>query len=200
MLTRLLHRIVAFPSVYNWVQIVAGRPRIDELLRQQFTIVQPGNVVLELGGGTGLNRHLLTPDCVYICLDNDPVKLRGFLKRHRGDIVLQGDASQVSIRDDCMDFVFFTFVSHHIPDSLLADCISEGMRVLKRTGVFIFLDIVWSHKRLISKLLWKYDRGSHPRSADTLFTKLSQQGKITLWKPFVIYHEYILAIIVPDPT
>lgn len=194
MLKRALHWIVAKPRVYNAVQALVGAGYIHRLLDTQVAPIRDAAVILDLGGGTGINRDLWPATSAFICLDTDPVKLHGFLSKHPRDIPLLGDATRVPLKPDSVDVVHCTAVSHHIPDETLPSLFIEGVRPLKPGGRFIFLDAVWAPSRWTGRLLWKYDRGSYPRSEETLKRLIGGQCEIVHWQVFRVFHTYVLCV------
>lgn len=197
MIKNLLHRIVANPVVYDRLQMAVGSKQIRQRLSTHLQQMPPNALVVDLGGGTGINRELLPAHARYICLDNDSLKLTGFREKYPADIGILGSATQVPLQSQSVDLVLCTAVSHHIPDEYLTAFFSEAVRILKPEGRFLFMDAVWKPKRLISRLLWHYDRGSHPRPLATLRGLLEQQGKILAWEEFSIYHTYVIAVVAP---
>ena len=70
------------------------------------------------------------------------------------------------------------FVSHHLTDYHLEQMLAESRRVLKPKGVFILLDPVWDPKNLMGRLLWRYDVGSHPRTAQHLHSVIAKYYEV----------------------
>jgi SAM-dependent methyltransferase len=124
-------------------------------------------LTLDVGGGTGLNRNLLPAPCVYVCLDNNWVKLLGLLRSRPDAVALFADAAHIPVQNDTVDWVLCTFVSHHLSNDLLVQMFAESNRILKSHGRFIFHPL-WNANRRVGKLLWKYDRGSYPRLISVL--------------------------------
>lgn len=193
MLKKILHRIVAIPFIYDLLQMAVGAKIIRTRLKQRLTHIAQNALVVDIGGGTGLNRTLFG-DIDYICLDNDPVKLKGFSQKMVDGEAILGDATQMPIESACVDVVICSFVVHHLPDEVFPKFVQESLRILKPTGKLVILDPVWAPKRLAGRLLWKYDRGSYPRTAQTLHETLSRYGKQTHWEEFAIFHRYIIGI------
>lgn len=190
----LLHRIVAIPWVYDFVQRASGAQRARRWLAAVVTPMHGVKRVLDLGGGTGIYRDLWPTTTTYICLDLDPVKLQGFRARHSTDVPLLGDATQLPIQSCSVDAVFCAAVSHHIPDEALTALVTEGMRVLVPGGRFVFFDAVWAPRRPIGRLIWRYDRGSHPRPKETLRALFAAHSEIEHWQEPAVFHRYIVAV------
>lgn len=189
--------MVANPWVYDQVQLLAGVRYVHHRLATQIAPLSAGSLALDFGGGTGILRSLVPFTCTYVCLDIDMLKLRGFLSKYPDGIALFADASQAPIKSDTVDIVLCTSVAHHIPDGVLTRLISESARILKDTGRFIFLDPLWEPTRWAGRLLWRYDRGSYPRTAEHLHSIISCYYEIIQWERFAVYHEYILCMGAP---
>jgi len=198
-LTKILHRAVAKPWVYDWVQFMAGARYTRRRLAAQIAQLHPASLVLDVAGGTGMFRDLWPSTCTYICLDNDMLKLRGFLNRNPNGVPLLADVTQAPIRSDVADVVLCVAAFHHIPEEFLVNFISESMRLVKNTGKFIFLDAIWKPTRWTGRLLWKYDRGSYPRRPETLYSLISGHAEIIHWEHFAIFHECILGVAIKKP-
>lgn len=80
-------------------------------------------------------------------------------------------------------------VSHHLDDDRLGRMLDELRRVLRRR--LFFLDAVLT-PTWISKLLWRYDRGRHPRTADALRREIRARFRIVTDEEFGVLHEYLL--------
>ena len=151
MLTSILHRLVAIPWVYDQVQRWVGLDFIRRRLAAQIAKLSDVKSILDLGGGTGIHRNLWSPACYYLFLDNDRIKLQGFLQKWTDGVALLADGSQVPLKAQSMDIVICCAVSHHLPDQLLYEMVCESARVLKSTGKFIFFDALWEPRRLLGR-------------------------------------------------
>ena len=89
------------------------------------------------------------------------------------------------------------FVSHHIPDELLPSLFKESARTLNEQGRLVFVDAVWAPSRPIARLIWRYDRGSFPRTEAALITAISDESTIESWERFAVFHQYVLGVAKP---
>jgi ubiquinone/menaquinone biosynthesis C-methylase UbiE len=198
MLRKALHRVVQNPWVYDRIQFLAGAEHTRRRLAAQIGRLSAATSVLDLGGGTGLYQSLWPSHCNYVCLDVDMVKLRGFLSKQASGIALRADATRVPIRSASVDVVMCIAVSHHLTDELLEQLIDESARVLKDEGTFIFVDPVWETGKLAGRLLWKYDRGSYPRTAECLRSVVSNHYRLIHDAQYSVHHEYLLCVGVKE--
>ncbi len=188
---------MAQPRIYDVVQTLVGAKKMRRRLAAQISQLIDPDLVLDLGGGTGSVGDYWPASTTYICLDIDMLKLVGFRRNNPGGVALLADATNTPIADKSLDAVVCTAVSHHLPDLLLPKMLKEVSRILKPTGQFLFLDAVWNPRRPVGRLIWHYDRGSHPRSAETLRSLIAEHLKITHWEQFAIHHEYALCVATP---
>lgn len=89
-------------------------------------------------------------------------------------------------------------VTHHLSDEQLQPLFRESARVLKPDGRMIFIDAVQAPERWRSRMLWRYDRGSHPRGEETLRKAMAGEFDIAHWEVFAIYHRYVLGVGTPS--
>jgi SAM-dependent methyltransferase len=184
---RALHSVVAVPFVYDLVQKLAGAQRIFERMRP--ILEQTGGaIVLDAGAGTGTVEALLPRSARYVWLDPDQQKLSGFRHKSEAPAVL-GDATRIPFKDGSVDWAISIAVSHHLDDEELAGMLDELRRVVRKR--LFFLDAVVT-PAYASRLLWRYDRGRHPRSADSLRNQLATRFDIVSDEEFTVLHRYLL--------
>jgi SAM-dependent methyltransferase len=194
-LKRVLASIVASGFVYDAVQRAAGMERFEVHIKESLTPIARGSVVIDAGGGTGLSRHIWPPDCDYLNVDNDPEKLDAFARKKLPGKAVLGDITALANGAASVDYVFTKNVTHHLDDGGLEDFLKDSARVLKPDGKFVFFDAVYSSDRFISKLFWRYDRGSFPRPLEVTVGALdryfSASRTETLVGPFHTYVFYV---------
>jgi SAM-dependent methyltransferase len=197
MLTDLLHRVVANPTVYDTVQVLAGSADLDRRLAANLGEIAARPIILDVGGGTGLPPSLWPAGTTYLCLDIDPVKLAGFLRKGRPGVALRGDATHLPLRTGSLDLVVCKNVTHHLSDEQLPRMFKESARVLKPSGRMLFIDAVKAPERWRSRVLWRYDRGAHPRLVDTLRQAMASEFGIAHWEVFDNFHRYAFGLGIP---
>jgi SAM-dependent methyltransferase len=183
---RALASVVARPAVYDLVQRLAGIEAIFRKVGPTLAATQ-GGLVLDVGAGTGIVEPRLPRSARYVWLDSDPQKLRGFRAKSQAPALL-ADATGIPLRDASVDWALSVFVAHHLDDAQLGQMFDELRRVSKR--VFL-LDAVLSPRR-ISRLLWRYDRGRHPRQASVLRRELASRFRLLDDEEFTVRHTYLL--------
>jgi ubiquinone/menaquinone biosynthesis C-methylase UbiE len=194
MLTDVLHRIVARPWVYDLAQTVAGAKIVRRRLAARVEPLRGAPVVLDIGGGTGSIGELWDHRTRYVCLDIDPMKLAGFVARNPTGLALRADATRIPMADAAVDVVLCTNVTHHLTDPLLERMIAESARVLKPDGKLVLSDAIWAPQRRAGRMMWRYDRGSFPRTAEVLRAGVARFLRVESWEQFSIWHEYFICV------
>jgi phosphatidylethanolamine/phosphatidyl-N-methylethanolamine N-methyltransferase len=123
--------------------------------------IQPGDRVLEVGVGTGINAAMYPPDCHVTGIDLSPL----MLKRARERLARKGvtnvrlfemDATDLKFADDMFDVVYAPYVISVVPDPVAVA--REMRRVCRPGGRFIFLN----HFRSPNPLLAAIERAISP--------------------------------------
>ena len=184
----LVDRLAGHPAIYNLIQDVAGRRVIAR--RMQPWLDQVSGRVLDVGGGTGQVANQLVGRVRYLCLDLDPIKLRRLKKDAAGADALVADAAALPLRSAAVDTALCFGVSHHLSGDAWPAVVAEIARVLVPGGRLIFLDALWAPRRRLGRLLWAWDRGSHPRTAAALERDLRASFDIEHASTFAVLHEY----------
>jgi SAM-dependent methyltransferase len=183
--------------MYEQVQNLVGVNEIRRRLAPHMRTVPASSTVLDIGGGTGSLATLLPASCAYLCLDLDPVKLRGFLAKRPGGVALCADAAAAPIPSRVFDLVLCTAVTHHLGAQELTALLAESARLLKQDGRMILMDAVWESERRMGRWLWKYDRGSFPRTAESLRSAIEERFTILHWESFGVSHAYFICVAGP---
>jgi SAM-dependent methyltransferase len=183
--------ITAVPLVFDLVQRLFGTAESERRLRR--ALAGAHGVVLDAGGGTGALESMLPPSAAYLWLDPDRRKLRRFRAKSQATAVL-GDATNLPLRTASVDWAVSVAVSHHLDDDALGRALDELRRVVRERVVF--LDAVVSPRRT-SRLLWRYDRGRHPRPAELLKRELAARFRLETVEEYTGFHRYLLVTAVP---
>jgi SAM-dependent methyltransferase len=183
--------------IYELIQSVVGVTSVNRRLERQLETMEEVGWVLDVGAGTGRDSRRWK-GARYIAMDADPVKLSAF--REESGAVIRGDAVRLPIQAGRVDVILFKNVSHHLRDSELAQFVREAARVLNSDGRLIFIDALWCPRRWRAQMLWRFDRGSHPRTEEQLRSALARSFQLVVWERFSVHHEYVLAIGRPDET
>ena len=188
MISNILHTLVANPGIYDTVQRLVGMNFSIKQMKPIFEQMS-GCVVLDIGAGTGLYLSAFPANSQYIWLDNDSQKLEGFQKRSNGLPAILGDATQIGLADKAVDFATCIAIVHHLDDAQFHRFVDEAARVVRTK--LILLDPL-ATEAWQSKLLWRYDRGSYPRTAEQLKNALSRRFDVEQVDYYAVYHRYAI--------
>ena len=194
MLRKAVHKIASDGPVYDLIQTALGIKFLYSRIQHVLNAQAGYRDVLDLGGGTGRILTLLDSACKYYCLDNEAPKLLQFRKRTDHGMAILGDATRVPVADASMDLVICVAVSHHLNDAELQRMLQEIARILRSGGRLIFYDALWERTWLPGRLLWSFDRGSHPRPKTTLLKILTEHLRIVHQEDMRLAHEYVLLV------
>jgi uncharacterized protein YbaR (Trm112 family) len=186
---RALASVVANPLVYDCVQRLAGAHKICSRIRPLLEQTS-GCVVLDVGAGTGNLEKLLPAAARYLWLDPDEHKLRGFRMKSTAPAIL-GDATRIPLTDSAVDWALCIGVSHHLDEAQFGTMLDELRRVV-RDRLF-FLDGV-ATPAIVSRILWRYDRGRHPRTAELLRKEIGRRFEVVVDEEFTVLHRYVLLV------
>jgi phosphatidylethanolamine/phosphatidyl-N-methylethanolamine N-methyltransferase len=117
--------------------------------------IQPGERVLEVGVGTGINLALYPKQCSVIGIDFSGQMLekgreRAARKGIRNVRLLQMDAADLKFADDSFDIVYAPYVISVVPDPVKVA--QEMYRVCRSGGRIIFLNHFLSPNPLLSRI------------------------------------------------
>jgi SAM-dependent methyltransferase len=192
-ITRVAHRVASHPAVYDAIQRTVGTPRTRELLRHHLAEAD-GKTVLDVGAGTGRFRDTLPAGAKYIWLDNDPQKLAGFKAKRPDDETILADATTIPLGDKSVDYAFCVAVAHHLPEDAFARLVSELARVVRER--LLFMDPIRA-EGAVPRLLWRFDRGTYPCSAEELLAALRGRFDVEDVERYAKRHRYVFCVAAP---
>jgi len=182
------------PRVYDAIQFLAGRHVIDKRVRRILAGAS-GATVLDVGAGTGTIATLLPADAQYWALDNDPAKLERLAHKVPGARRLLRSAVDTGLEDAAVDWTVCIDVAHHLDDRELPGFTHELARITRHR--LLFVDPLWSARPSLGRVLWRYDRGAHPRTAERLRQALEADFEIESTDRFRAIHRYMLCVCKP---
>jgi SAM-dependent methyltransferase len=191
-LQRFAAALVSRPSVYELVQNLAGQAQVAARVREVVERL-PRRLVADVGsseGGFGL-RLGIDP----LFLDLDPRALRALRRKASGARAIAADVSRLPLPDGCIDLVLCVAVVHHLDDATLAAAVPELARVC--SGRLLLLEPLRNDRRRVSRWLWRYDRGRHPRTREELVAILASHFRVEEEIAFAVYHEYLICVALP---
>ena len=140
-------------SVYDLAFGPALQPGRVRALEQMD--IQPGERVLEVGVGTGINLSLYPKACRMTGIDFSSSMLEKARERVARDglrqmRLLQMDAADLKFADDSFDIVYAPYLISVVPDPVKVAC--EMRRVCRPGGRIIFLNHFLSPNLLVSRV------------------------------------------------
>jgi len=132
-------RYTLYTPGYDLVARVVEKSRKRSIESLQ---IQPGDKVLIIGAGTGLDLDFLPGNCEITATDLTPsmverIKRRNLVTRLQVEALVM-DGQQLSFPDDQFDKVILHLILAVIPDPVA--CIREASRVLKKGGTAVVFD------------------------------------------------------------
>lgn len=184
------------PRLYNAVQLLGGW-KLVTARRLRSALAGASGQVLDIGAGTGNVADLLPPGTTYVAVDNDPVRVRYLEHKLPTARCLLRSALDTGLEDDAVDWTVCVGLAHHLEDEDLPRLIREMARVTRKRLVFV--DPLWPGKPVIDDILWRVDRGCHPRPETTLLAALRSHFIVDRVERLRPLHESLLCLARPSP-
>lgn len=123
--------------------------------------IRPGDRILEVGVGTGINTSLYPKDCHVTGIDLstsmlDKARERVVREELRNVRLLEMDAARLTFPDDAFDIVYAPYLVSVVPDPV--QVVSEMRRVCRQGGKIIILN----HFRSANPILSRIERAISP--------------------------------------
>jgi SAM-dependent methyltransferase len=182
------------PYLYDALQAMAAYHLTARRLEGALSAAA-GQKVLDIGAGTGNLARVLPPDATYLALDNDPAKLKRLQEKFPDAQCLLRSALDTGLEDAGVDWTVCAAVSHHLDDAQLAQVIAEMARVTARK--LVFLDALWTGKRGLQRVMWRYDRGFHPRRKAVLLDALREHFDVERVEHYKVLHDFLICVCHP---
>jgi Methyltransferase domain len=189
-------RILGSPKLYDRVQNTFGLDELRRTVAPVLARLEPG-ALMDVGAGTANLYPVVPADLEYIAVDVDQRKLELAAEKFPGIRTVHASGTKLPVDDAAVEYTLCVDVSHHLLDDELDDLAGELARVTRRTLVFVDALRV---PRLASTLLWKIDRGSHPRPLEAVRAALERRFVLDELDVFTIHHTYVMAVARPRPN
>jgi SAM-dependent methyltransferase len=186
--------VLEHPRVYDLIQMLGRWHVTAERLRSVLEQAS-GKLVFDVAAGTGNLVPLLPPDAEYLAIDIDAARIRSLEQKYPGARCIVGSALETGLDDEAVDWSVCNGLAHHLEDDDVPRLIAELARVTREHLVFV--EPLWPGKHLINGLLWRYDRGSHPRPETTLLAALRTHFVLDRVERFWPSQELLLCVAHP---
>lgn len=190
MLRHIVGRLITSAALYDFVQSAFGNRSLRRRLADNLSVLDSGPWTVDVGGGTG---SAAVDRVRYVCLDLERPKLERFRRFRQSGLAVQADATRCPFRGGTVDAVVCAKVAHHLDDPELASMVSELARILTPSGTLLFADAVRSD-RWMSRILWRIDRGAHPRREQAIEEALRAHFLVMKTDRFRlrVFHDFVL--------
>ena len=193
-LERLAASLVSRPRVYQLVQDLTGQAKTAGRLREAIARLEHGRM-LDVGSAAGGLSDRLGASPVYLDVDLRP--LAALRRRRPRSACVAADGARLPFPRASFDVTLCVAVCHHVADDVLASMLAELARVT--AGHLVLLEPLRNDARAASRLLWRYDRGRHPRTRQELADYVEARFRIREAAEYRIYHDYWLCVARPSP-
>ncbi len=107
--------------------------------------IKPGDTILELGMGAGIDFDILSRKYSVIGTDNSPIFIEDYKREHPSADVRVVNATSIKI-DERVDCVFSNKVLQHLTKNDFIESLSQQKKVLKDAGV-VFMTLWYGEYR-----------------------------------------------------
>lgn len=192
-LAGLVDRLEGVETLYDGIQLLAGADLIRRRLRPHLADAG-GQLVLDVGAGTGLYASACPPGARHLWLDTDVRKLRRFRARGHEGPALLSDATAIGLTSQSVDVSVCTNMTHHLDDAQLMRFLRDVARVTRRR---VIIEDPLDRPDPVSRGLWAIDRGSYPRTGERLLDLVSSVLRVEHTERFTRFHTYLLIVASP---
>ncbi len=174
-----LHSILSAPAVYDFFQSAVGASRSRRRLVLDHIRPEPGNVLLDIGCGTGELLHFLPAGIEYHGFDLSQPYIDAARERYPD----RGSFECMDIADyhpptgaRPADIVISIGVLHHLDDDIAVKLLHTAHDRLRPGGRFVSIDgTLVPGQSLLSRKLVLQDRGQNIRTPDA-YANLARQA------------------------
>jgi len=161
-------QLLRHPTVYNFVQRVAGTDRVRRQFVDQYVRPKRGARILDLGCGTGDLLACLS-EASYVGIDLNEDYISAARKRYAEQgTFLVGDATKFSEQiKGPFEFIIAVGLLHHLDDQGVSALTSAALGALASGGKFISVDGCFdSNQGMIRRWMVSRDRGRALRTPE----------------------------------
>lgn len=192
-----LKRLLTIPRFYEVFQRFLGGDGARKWLARNFWKPTSGEVIVDIGCGSGHILKFLPLDIEYLGIDISEEYIRSARRRFstRGKFFLGTAHDFVSQHDSycgSADLVLCNGLLHHLSDSEALEVVELSKQIMKPGGRLVCLEAAFlARQTLVSKWILNSDRGRHIRS--------EQEWKKLFGQAFESYSTHILTGLLRIP-
>ena len=178
MIHGMVTRFLSQPRIFQWQQRLCNN---YAAVKEHFArhLQASDKDILEIGCSTGnCGSTLVSMERNrYVGIDIVPGYIELARQRHPAGTFMAMNARCLVFPHSSFDLILFIAALHHMEDQVVRDCLAEVRRVIRRDGVVLCAEPVFTKGKALSTLLLTLDRGKHIRT---------EQGYRALFDGFVI--------------
>jgi len=193
LLQRAAAALVSRPWIYELVQDLTGQAKTAERLRSVIRKL-PHERMLDVGSAAGGLAGKLGASPV--CVDVDLEPLAALKGRRSESACVAADGARLPFGPASFDLTLCVAVCHHVDDLTLPEMLAELARVT--SGRLVVLEPLRNDGRGVSRFLWRYDRGRHPRTREELVRRVGERFRVEETVEYRLYHDYWLCVARPS--
>lgn len=192
-----LKRLLTNPRFYELFQKFLGGGNAKKWLAQNVWAPRSGDVIVDIGCGSGNILEYLPPDIEYLGIDTSEEYIRSARRRFAaGGTFFLGTAqdfvNQNSSYFDSADLVLCNGLLHHLSDCEALEVLELSKRIMKSGGRLVCLEATFlARQTRLSRWILNRDRGKHIRS--------EQEWKNLIGQAFESYSTHILTGLIRIP-
>jgi SAM-dependent methyltransferase len=164
-----IRAILSHPAIYDRMQRLTGARYARTLVAQRYIRAKPGDVILDIGCGTGEILDYLPAGITYIGYDISAPYIESARKRYGACATFHCQWFDEFALDALpkFDIIMAIGLVHHLDDAHARQLLALAKKALKPGGRLITRDPCYAPGQSpIARLLIACDRGQHVRSAE----------------------------------
>ena len=192
-----LKRLLTNPRFYELFQKFLGGDNAKKWLVKNVWAPRSGDVIVDIGCGSGNILEYLPPDIEYLGIDTSEEYIRSARRRFAaGGTFFLGTAQDFVNQNNSYfgsaDLVLCNGLLHHLSDCEALEVLELSKRIMKSDGRLVCLEATFlARQTRLSRWILNRDRGKHIRS--------EQEWKNLIGQAFESYSTHILTGLIRIP-
>lgn len=165
---RSLHGVLEISTGYSFLLVASRAIAGRRVFMKDYSQIQPGNRVLEIGCGPGTNLEFMPEGTQYTGCDYNAEYIEFAQKKYRGKatfVCLSVDDLPAANLGE-FDVALVIGVLHHITDDQVRAMAKGAQKVLRKGGSLLVWEPCWTETQsTLDRFMLSIDRGRHVRTA-----------------------------------